>query len=95
MDTTLKQQEDSSDTTDNKNYLIKVHEGDYFPIAVIEESRETNDGKDKQEFYVVVGQHRLSETFETLELAETDARRTDVSRLMQLMFIVKELNINK
>lgn len=65
---------------EENNEIIKYSEVEDTPFTII--------NKENKEFFVVMGQHKVSEVFNTAEEALEDAKRADWSRVIQVVAIL-------
>lgn len=83
--TESKQQEELSNTTDNKNYLIEFTDVENTPFKIVSQ---------ENEFFGIMGKHRITEKYEDKEQLEKELRAFDWNRLVQVMVILTE-ELNK
>ena len=81
-DKELKLQQESSNTTDNKNSLIDIEVLDNTPFRVV-----TIEGKS----FGVIGHNRITEEYEDVEKLKGDLRKVDWNKVVNVIWNVCDL----
>ena len=81
-DKELKLQQESSNTTDNKNSLINIEVLENTPFGVV-----TIEGKS----FGVIGQNRITEEYEDVEKLKEDLAKIDWNKITNVIWNVCEL----
>lgn len=79
----MKQQEESLDTTDNKNYsneleFIKIENT---PFTIV---------RQEKEYFGLIGEHRITESYEDLETCEKEIKEITWDRIVQVIWAITE-----
>ena len=82
MDKELKLQQESSNTTDNKNSLIDIQVLENTPFGIV-----TIEGKS----FGVIGQNRISEEYTDIEELKKDLSIIDWNKIVNIVWNVCEL----
>lgn len=89
--TELKQLEDLSNTTDNNTFLVEFEQLENTPFTIV---------KKEDEFFGVLGEHRVTEIFNNIDELKKDLEQINWNRIIQVIWGVVEKfknieNINK
>ena len=76
-DKKLKLQQESSNTTDNKNSLIDIQVLENTPFGIV-----TIEGKS----FGVIGQNRISEEYENVEKLREDLKKIDWNKIVNVVW---------
>jgi hypothetical protein len=87
----LKQQEELLDTMDNKNYSeLEFESIENTPFTIV---------KDKDIYYGLIGNHRITQSYSDKEELKTEVTRISWDRIVQVVWAIaekyKDINLEK
>lgn len=79
----LKQQEELSNTTDKKNYSSELEfiQVENTPFTIV---------RQKKEYFGLIGEHRITDSYETLEEIEKIIKEITWDRIVQVIWAITE-----